>query len=310
MRHATALLYHVCAVASRNTRFASCGTSGKLTLRTRYILYFCYPFCCVCKNFVTMWLCMCFRGGSPEKLWINSLRRNDDVTRKPSESSCKNSMADHSLWNPSSLKTAAQYKPPPVSHSAASPRNVHPCEEAPRMKFAFEMHLGNSRSPTSSDKEKDSPPSKSSKFRNLFSSKQSHHQKQNFLELSGSQNSHRNQHKTILGSPRLHRAIFKDKKCSATSESSSGSVSSPTSGGLCDWATAEYGSQADPSMAQFKVRNNMADNKFVNFKLKFQDRNLSCCSSSPVAFCYGEIRVRIDRARLVILRSTQNPKYV
>jgi hypothetical protein len=37
MRHATALLYHVCAVASRNIRFASCGTSGKLTLWTRYV---------------------------------------------------------------------------------------------------------------------------------------------------------------------------------------------------------------------------------------------------------------------------------
>jgi hypothetical protein len=37
MRHATALLYHVCAVASRNIRFANCGTSGKLTLWTRYV---------------------------------------------------------------------------------------------------------------------------------------------------------------------------------------------------------------------------------------------------------------------------------
>jgi hypothetical protein len=37
MRHATALLYHVCAVASRNIRFASCGTSEKLTLWTRYL---------------------------------------------------------------------------------------------------------------------------------------------------------------------------------------------------------------------------------------------------------------------------------
>jgi hypothetical protein len=34
MRHATSLLYHVCTVASRNIRFASCGTSGKLTLWT------------------------------------------------------------------------------------------------------------------------------------------------------------------------------------------------------------------------------------------------------------------------------------
>jgi hypothetical protein len=39
MRHATALLYHVCAVASRNIRFASCGTSGELTVWTRYVHY-------------------------------------------------------------------------------------------------------------------------------------------------------------------------------------------------------------------------------------------------------------------------------
>lgn len=232
-----------------------------------------------------MWHCVCFRGGSPEKLWISSLRRNDDMTRKPSESFCKNSTPDHGLWTPSSLKTAAQYKPPPVSHSVASPRNVHPSEEAPRMKFAFEMHLGNNRSQTSSDKEKDSPPSKSSKFRNLFSSKQSHHQKQNFLELSGSQNSHRNQHKTILGSPRLHRAIFRDKKShgaksSSTSESSSSSVSSPTSGVVCDWATGDYGSHTDPSGAQFKVRNTPQICGF--FKLKFRDKNLSCCSSGLI----------------------------
>jgi hypothetical protein len=37
MRHATALLSHVCAVASLKIRFASCGTSGKLTLWTRYV---------------------------------------------------------------------------------------------------------------------------------------------------------------------------------------------------------------------------------------------------------------------------------
>lgn len=215
-----------------------------------------------------------FRGGSPEKLWISSLRRNDDMTRKPSEGSCKNS-PDHGLWNPSSLKTAAQYQPPPVSQSMASSRNVHTGEEAPRMRFAFEMHLGNNRSPTSSDKEKDSPPSKSSKFRNLFSSKQSHHQKQNFLELSGSQNSHRNQHKAILGSPRLHRAIFRDKKnhgpkSSSTSDSSSSSVNSPTSAVLCDWSTGDYASQTNPNMAQFKVRNSTLDHKSVIFKLRFQ----------------------------------------
>jgi hypothetical protein len=45
MRHATALLYHVCAVASRNIRFASCGTSGKLTLWTRTYLGTCDEHC-------------------------------------------------------------------------------------------------------------------------------------------------------------------------------------------------------------------------------------------------------------------------
>jgi hypothetical protein len=39
MRHATSLLYHVCLVASRNIRFASCGTSGNLLCgRASYIL--------------------------------------------------------------------------------------------------------------------------------------------------------------------------------------------------------------------------------------------------------------------------------
>jgi hypothetical protein len=46
MCHASALLYHVCAVASRIIRFASCGTSGKLTLwmhyvRTRLSIHYC-----------------------------------------------------------------------------------------------------------------------------------------------------------------------------------------------------------------------------------------------------------------------------
>jgi hypothetical protein len=141
------------------------------------------------------------------------------------------------------------------------------------MKLAFEMHLGNNRSPIGSDKEKDSPPSKSSKFRNLFSSAKSQHQKHNFLELSGSQKSNRSQHKTILGSPRLHRAIFRDKKnhglkSSSNSDSSNSSISSPVSPPVCDWVTEEYGSQTDPSMAQFKVRDiihsdNTVDLRFI-----------------------------------------------
>jgi hypothetical protein len=42
MRHATSLLYHVCTATSCNVRFASCGTSGKLTLWTCYIYHLCW----------------------------------------------------------------------------------------------------------------------------------------------------------------------------------------------------------------------------------------------------------------------------
>ncbi|XP_069700872.1 connector enhancer of kinase suppressor of ras 2 isoform X2 [Periplaneta americana] len=135
-----------------------------------------------------------YSGGSAEKMWINSLRQNDKVP-----TNC--------------LKTAAQYQPPPASH---------PGDEAPRMRLAFEMHLGN----------KDA---KSSKLRSLFSSSRPQQQKQSFLEPPAQ--------KTLLGSPRLHRAIFKDKKhkSSSASDSSSGSLSSPAA---CE--------ELDPSMACFK----------------------------------------------------------
>lgn len=202
---------------------------------------------------------MYFRSSSSDKLWISSLRRNDDTTRKPFQGSHKNLAPDNSLWNTNCLKTAAQYEPPPVSQSMVGSRNIHANDEAPRMKLTFEMHLGNNKSPTESDKEKDSLPSKSSKFRNLFSSTKSQHQKHNFLELHGPQKSHRNQHKTILGSPRLHRAIFRDKKnhgskSSSNSDTSNSLISSPVSPPTCEWVTEECGSQTDPSMAQFKVR--------------------------------------------------------
>jgi hypothetical protein len=44
MRHATSLLFHVCAVASRNISFGSFGTNGKLTLWTFYVLRCCFIF--------------------------------------------------------------------------------------------------------------------------------------------------------------------------------------------------------------------------------------------------------------------------
>ena len=43
MRHATSLLYHVQAVASRSKWFNSCGTSGKLTLWTPLVSKIFWP---------------------------------------------------------------------------------------------------------------------------------------------------------------------------------------------------------------------------------------------------------------------------
>ena len=181
----------------------------------------------------------CFRGGSPEKLWINSLRRNDDTSKKLSQTS------NNGTWSTNRLKTAAQYQPPPAS------RNNGSSDETPRMKLAFEMHLGENRtSPT------ENHPVKSSKLRSLFSSSKSNHQQQqqksNFLDLPPQQ-----QQKTILGSPRLHRAIFREKKhhsSKSTSESSSSSISSPVSPPTpCDWTTDEFENQSDPNLAQIKV---------------------------------------------------------
>lgn len=104
---------------------------------------------------------MC-RGGSPEKLWIASLRRNDD-SKQPRRTP---------------LKTAAQYQPPP----AATPAQQQP----PRMKLTgFEMHLGDVGKGNS-------------KLKGIFGPPPGQ--------------------KTLLGSPRLHRAIFRDKKPQPPSE--------------------------------------------------------------------------------------------
>lgn len=79
------------------------------------------------------------------------------------------------------LKNVAQYQPPPIPSS--------PFEDG--MRAAFVMHL---------DKE---PGQKTSRLKNFFGSKSP--QKPSSLDVS------KEQQKTLLGSPRLHRALFKDK---------------------------------------------------------------------------------------------------
>nr|XP_012216845.1 PREDICTED: uncharacterized protein LOC105668809 isoform X1 [Linepithema humile] len=81
------------------------------------------------------------------------------------------------------LKNVAQYQPPPIPSS--------PFEQE-GMRAAFEMHL-----------DKSEQVQKGSRLKSLFGSKQ----KPCTLDLP------KDTQKTILGSPRLHRALFRDKCC-------------------------------------------------------------------------------------------------
>ncbi|XP_063974897.1 uncharacterized protein Cnk [Diachasmimorpha longicaudata] len=96
------------------------------------------------------------------------------------------------------LKSVAQYQPPPI-HSSPF--------EQDGMRAAFEMHL---------DKEHGQ---KTNRLKNFFGVKSP--QKPNNLDLP------KEQQKTLLGSPRLHRALFKDK---SSSQKRSGSQSPGDSG--------------------------------------------------------------------------------
>ncbi|XP_015121433.1 uncharacterized protein LOC107044159 isoform X2 [Diachasma alloeum] len=96
------------------------------------------------------------------------------------------------------LKSVAQYQPPPI-HSSPF--------EQDGMRAAFEMHL---------DKEH---AQKTNRLKNFFGVKSP--QKPSSLDLP------KEQQKTLLGSPRLHRALFKDK---SSSQKRSGSQSPGDSG--------------------------------------------------------------------------------
>lgn len=107
------------------------------------------------------------RGESPEKFWLDSLRRSDKVSDK-SNSKVK-------------LKSATQYTPMCLPLTPDQKGKLNP-------KFAFELNL-------------DEKSSKSGKLLKSFFGKQSDEKKE----------------KTLLGSPRLHRALF--RKHNNTSES-------------------------------------------------------------------------------------------
>lgn len=101
------------------------------------------------------------RGDSPEKFWLDSLRRSDKVSDK-SSSKVK-------------LKSATQYTPMSLPLTPDSKGKLNP-------KFAFELNL-------------DEKSGKSGLFKRGFFTKQT--------------GADEKKEKTLLGSPRLHRALFR-----------------------------------------------------------------------------------------------------
>ncbi|XP_018897509.2 uncharacterized protein cnk [Bemisia tabaci] len=125
-----------------------------------------------------------YRGGSPEKFWIDSLRRSD--SRPQASAHSTNTVPD---LRTKRLKKAANYQPPPVSPlDNASPG---PSD----MRFAFEMALDQSQSCRKNSKQSQSS---SKTLKSFFSPSKSDHSS--------------SPQKTLLGSPRLHRVLFREKK--------------------------------------------------------------------------------------------------
>ncbi|XP_046393555.1 uncharacterized protein LOC124161294 isoform X2 [Ischnura elegans] len=147
-----------------------------------------------------------FRGGSPEKFWIDSLRGRDErgLARKdrPSPTSPTSSSSSSSSLK---LKNAALYRPPPLQ---PKPNKREEEVNANRMKLAFEMSLDHSNEP--------STPTSRSRFR-LFSPKLSRRGAGEGSLTAASPpisplTPPASPQKTLLGSPRLHRAIFGSPK--------------------------------------------------------------------------------------------------
>ncbi|KAL6444388.1 hypothetical protein ACFW04_001922 [Cataglyphis niger] len=120
------------------------------------------------------------------------------------------------------LKNVAQYQPPPITA---------PFEQE-SMKAAFEMHL-----------DKSDQMQKGNRLKNLFGTKQ---QKPCTLDLP------KDAQKTILGSPRLHRALFRDK-CSNQSQhrlSTRSGSQSPGDSGISQSHSSFSGNSPSQTLSQ------------------------------------------------------------
>ncbi|KAI4490984.1 hypothetical protein M0802_010560 [Mischocyttarus mexicanus] len=102
------------------------------------------------------------------------------------------------------LKNAAQYQPPPIPASSF---------EQEGMRATFEMHL-----------DKKDQVQKTNRLKTLFSTKG--HQKPSTLDLP------KDSQKTLLGSPRLHRALFWDKNSNQQKSSIVSETQSPGDSGI------------------------------------------------------------------------------
>ncbi|XP_014468751.1 PREDICTED: uncharacterized protein LOC106741360 isoform X2 [Dinoponera quadriceps] len=121
------------------------------------------------------------------------------------------------------LKNVAQYQPPPIPTSPF---------ELEGMRAAFEMHL-----------DKGDQVQKTSRLKNLFGTKQ---QKPCTLDLP------KDSQKTILGSPRLHRALFRDK-CSNQSQhrlSTRSDSQSPGDSGISQSHSSFSGNSPSQTLSQ------------------------------------------------------------
>ncbi|XP_063220348.1 uncharacterized protein LOC134529812 isoform X2 [Bacillus rossius redtenbacheri] len=153
--------------------------------------------------------------------------------------------------NCDTLKAAAQYQPPPISQVLASGRKVHPKEEGPKMKLAFEMHLGENKLPTASNKDT----SKSSKFRSLFLFAKNQNimcsPDDAFLSSSGEPC------KPLIASPKLNRTFLWDKQVKGSKNSSKkinfNSVTHSSSSNVPSGWTADLPNlQTDCSISEMK----------------------------------------------------------
>ncbi|XP_071442402.1 uncharacterized protein cnk [Hetaerina americana] len=134
-----------------------------------------------------------FRGGSPEKFWIDSLRGWDE-RGMPARKDRPSPTSPSSL----KLKNAALYRPPPLQPKPLR-REEEEQTQTHGMKLAFEMSLDHSNEPPT--------PTTHSRFR-LFSPKLSRRSGEGSPSSPPPTPPASTPQKTLLGSPRLHRAIF------------------------------------------------------------------------------------------------------